>query len=1394
VATLTTERPDHYQPTGVVLALFGDVHFGIELYRAPDSGGAPGTWALLATLPAGTDLYTDGLPETDATYWYKARHVASGYDPGPYTSAVSTKATELSDNPASPGDSSLPGAYPAAPILASEVGVIDLRYPYCDPRRFGADPTGVLPSDTALANIRASFANIAQAIPEQSNFIRFGEGMYLLETAPAKLLYGAENIGGLRGAATGGTTIKLNDTTLTIQVPPSGSGTQPVSNAAAATGIELDEDPADTELALLVDDDLDLVTTDTPGTGANNLFTRTAGVWVVDAEIGRVARFINAYGVAIGPFTVTDNDATTLTFTGNATGAVTLKQTDFSVGTCEGGSATGVFHRVSGSFIDDGFAPGMLVTALGYTNYGGIDTNHDYVVSEVTGLDLSVEILPGIPEQISSSNARSLSQSANGFIDSIIEIVAGIGAGQKRFVRMATANLGGGITYQVDNWEVLPDPADSTYRVVIGPTLFDIRPAGYSDKAYNFSLGDFTIISDVAHLVPVTAVRCVAVHGFKGDHVRVNFHDPRDCTSQGLVVSGHDESEYEAWDIVAARPQSFQATPGYELSGPQDTTSFRNFKRYVPVGSTATVAGTGSDGTFTAAAIWTTDSEVGKLAECYLGSTLIGTFLVTANTTTVLTLNGDATTATSVILDRWHGTTAGIEFSAHCGGASRLTFDGLQMNVGGNGAIHCVTTTYMYHVNWSNLQYEQGVDTKTRPSVNLDCGGGTLVGLHAVSLGGYDGKQIFRFRRVTGLTVLGSLAEHNGTSCPLDIDGTCTNVHFLGMSWIGGGTPGVEPPLPVPLRPTVTQGGTQGTKHDTYVVVAYSGNAARTNGSPPRETLLAHAVLDETNYNIVTWPAVTAATYSTLGGYDVYRTATDRSVTTGVTSLSSTVVPDPATGGYTTTYHRAAGSFVADGFLANMTVTPVGFADVSVKLVASVEALTLVMQQNATPAASEAATGNESLTGVSIGKLASVAAGTETYHDHGALGDGTVPPQFNGTGIHLVHAAGLCSTGLWSDMLFSRTVAQEVSRVGDKMMFSEDVIVGAGEYAVLNTQILQVAGSGNTLEIEASWNQGLYLPPGGGKWLMAGNYSATLMSRLVYGSPDASDLVTDPNCIAIVCESEGLWPVGWVKLYNSKSVARTVHLTYWSSPGSATADELESVTWPTRCPSLLTGLLDYWSMDAGSVGVNANNGVNTAVGFNAGAGKIKHGAGFTYAGQSKIALTDATALKPTTALSLAAWVYILDTTYAYGVIQNYNQTGSVMSGFSLVHNTTAGFDFILGKNSNLVLGDGYQRIVSVAVATPGVWAHAVATYDQAANGGAGEMKLYLNAVLKDTKAWNKTIVYASNVPLIGARNLAGVFSGWMNGSLDEVGLWSRALTPAEVTALYAAGAGLAYPF
>lgn len=64
----------------------------IELERAPDSGGSPGTYATIATLPAigsVAQLYRDMLPRNGATYWYRARQSGAGVSAGGYSTAVS---------------------------------------------------------------------------------------------------------------------------------------------------------------------------------------------------------------------------------------------------------------------------------------------------------------------------------------------------------------------------------------------------------------------------------------------------------------------------------------------------------------------------------------------------------------------------------------------------------------------------------------------------------------------------------------------------------------------------------------------------------------------------------------------------------------------------------------------------------------------------------------------------------------------------------------------------------------------------------------------------------------------------------------------------------------------------------------------------------------------------------------------------------------------------------------------------------------------------------------------------------------------------------------------------------------------------------------------------------
>lgn len=132
--------------------------------------------------------------------------------------------------------------------------------------------------------------------------------------------------------------------------------------------------------------------------------------------------------------------------------------------------------------------------------------------------------------------------------------------------------------------------------------------------------------------------------------------------------------------------------------------------------------------------------------------------------------------------------------------------------------------------------------------------------------------------------------------------------------------------------------------------------------------------------------------------------------TTGVTTLAAT-----ATG-----FSRTAGSFVTDGFLPGMEVTPVGYADTTPAVIEAVTALNLT---TTTPRTVEAAAGNRSL---SVG-LPAIAAweNIETTPITGRpfLEEGYVPatmraityPLSNGTaeetGLYVLRWYGLSDFG-----------------------------------------------------------------------------------------------------------------------------------------------------------------------------------------------------------------------------------------------------------------------------------------------------------------------------------------------------------------------------------------------
>ncbi len=207
---------------------------------------------------------------------------------------------------------------------------------------------------------------------------------------------------------------------------------------------------------------------------------------------------------------------------------------------------------------------------------------------------------------------------------------------------------------------------------------------------------------------------------------------------------------------------------------------------------------------------------------------------------------------------------------------------------------------------------------------------------------------------------------------------------------------------------------------------------------------------------------------------------------------------------------------------------------------------------------------------------------------------------------------------------------------------------------------------------------------------------------------------------------------------------------------------------------LLTDLAAYWKLDGNSTDeLGTYSGTDTLMDYQA--GKIGDGAIMDQAlggATSKILIP---ALSTGTAFTIAGWVF----TPSSGVFAN--TYGSIISqdGSNALFLTSGAFKF---KVNLYTIG----AHLSATELDPGTWYHIAVT----ATGSL--VSYYINGVVDAN-----TFAYSPNLSLIQIFNDVGFecFRGTSDdGMIDELGVWSRVLTSDEIVSLYAAGAGLSYPF
>lgn len=227
--------------------------------------------------------------------------------------------------------------------------------------------------------------------------------------------------------------------------------------------------------------------------------------------------------------------------------------------------------------------------------------------------------------------------------------------------------------------------------------------------------------------------------------------------------------------------------------------------------------------------------------------------------------------------------------------------------------------------------------------------------------------------------------------------------------------------------------------------------------------------------------------------------------------------------------------------------------------------------------------------------------------------------------------------------------------------------------------------------------------------------------------------------------------------------------------------------------SLITGLVSYWTLDEASGTRDDAHAANNLTDNNTvgqAAGKIGNAGLFINSNSEFLSVADNATLDFTTAFTVSAWIYGDNLEGNAGIVAKWNYSTDGCWAFQLDSAGTGLQVFIATTAADG--GNTWQRFTTLVLQSA-TWYHVVLVYDGTLT-AADRAKVYVDSVLQT--ATTTTGTWPASLLNSGAELRIGDFQGlnryWL-GRIDEVGLWSRALTAAECVQLYNAGTGTTYP-
>ncbi|MCR4335923.1 MAG: PKD domain-containing protein [archaeon] len=181
---------------------------------------------------------------------------------------------------------------------------------------------------------------------------------------------------------------------------------------------------------------------------------------------------------------------------------------------------------------------------------------------------------------------------------------------------------------------------------------------------------------------------------------------------------------------------------------------------------------------------------------------------------------------------------------------------------------------------------------------------------------------------------------------------------------------------------------------------------------------------------------------------------------------------------------------------------------------------------------------------------------------------------------------------------------------------------------------------------------------------------------------------------------------------------------------------------------------------------NSNNGIISGATYTAAGGKFS--GAFNFDGVNDgISITNTGAFNFAGPFSVSVWVKIVNNGALERIVSNWWDSGG--QSFQLFYDSRTAKVFGFEMQASSKVNSTFSTIVDQTQ-----WYHIVGTYD------GSNQKLYVNGELKNTKPNSGTPVVTTNPIYIG-RNRTGQY---FNGTIDDVAIWNRALSAAEIQEIY----------